>query len=142
MGYARTRLRPDVLVDIATLTGAATQSLGRGYGALYTTSERLGSALQRAGEASGERLWPMPLVEDYRPLLDSEVADLCQIATRPAVGAGSVMAALFLREFAGGLPWAHLDIAGPGRSDRDKGEVKRGGTGFGARLLLRWLQTL
>jgi leucyl aminopeptidase len=142
MGYARARLRPDVLVDIATLTGAATQSLGRGHGALYTTSDRLGSALQRAGEASGERLWPMPLVEDYRPFLDSEVADLCQITTRPAVGAGSVMAALFLREFAGGLPWAHLDIAGPGRSDRDKGEVNRGGTGFGARLLLRWLQTL
>ncbi len=52
------------------------------------------------------------------------------------------MAALFLREFAGEVPWAHLDIAGPGRADRDRGEVNRGGTGFGARLLLRWLQTL
>ncbi len=52
------------------------------------------------------------------------------------------MAALFLREFAGDVPWAHLDIAGPGRSDRDRAEVNRGGTGFGARLLLRWLQTL
>jgi leucyl aminopeptidase len=142
MGYARTRLRPDLMVDIATLTGAATQALGRGHGALYATSDRLATALQRAGEAAGERLWPMPLVEDYRQFLDSEVADLCQITTRPPVGAGSIMAALFLREFAGDVPWAHLDIAGPGRSDRDRAEVNRGGTGFGARLLLRWLATL
>jgi leucyl aminopeptidase len=142
LGFARTRLHPDALVDIATLTGAATQSLGRTHAALYATSDRLAAGLQRAGEAAGERLWRMPLVEDYRELIDSDVADICQIATRPQVGAGSVMAALFLREFAGDLPWAHLDIAGPGRSDRDKGEVNRGGTGFGARALLRWLATI
>jgi leucyl aminopeptidase len=142
LGYARRQLHPDLLVDVATLTGAATQSLGRTHAALFSTSERLAAGLQRAGDASGERLWRMPLVEDYRELIDSDVADLCQITTRPPVGAGSVMAALFLREFAGDVPWAHLDIAGPGRSDRDKGEVNRGGTGFGARVLLRWLSTL
>lgn len=142
MGYARAHLRPDVMVDIATLTGAATQGLGRGYAALYATDDRLSRALVRAGESAGERLWPMPLVEDYRSLIDSDVADICQISTDRSVGAGSIMAALFLREFAGDVPWAHLDIAGPGRSDRDRGEVNRGGTGFGARLLLRWLQTL
>jgi leucyl aminopeptidase len=142
MGYARLRLRPDVIVDIATLTGAAIQGLGRTHAAMYTTSDRLGAALGRAGEASGERVWPMPLVEDYRQYVDSDIADLCQISTRPPMGAGSVMAALFLREFAGDVPWAHLDIAGVGRSDRDRGEVNRGGTGFGARLLLRWLATL
>jgi leucyl aminopeptidase len=142
MGYARTRLRPDVMVDVATLTGAASLALGRTHAALYATDERLSAALVRAGEAAGERLWPMPLVEDYRELIDSDVADLCQISTDRAVGAGSVMAALFLREFAGDVPWAHLDIAGPGRSERDRAEVNRGGTGFGARLLLRWLQTL
>ena len=142
MGYARAQLRPDVMVDIATLTGAATQALGRGHGALYATDDRLSRALVRAGEGAGERLWPMPLVEDYRQLIDSDVADICQISTERSVGAGSIMAALFLREFAGDVPWAHLDIAGPGRSERDRGEVNRGGTGFGARLLLRWLQTL
>ncbi len=142
MGYARTRLRPDLMVDIATLTGAASQALGRTHAALYATDERLSRGLVRAGEAAGERLWPMPLVPDYRGLIDSEVADLCQISTLPAARAGSVMAALFLREFAGDVPWAHLDIAGPGRSERDRGEINRGGTGFGARLLLRWLQTL
>ncbi len=141
MGYARTRLRPDVMVDVATLTGAATQALGRTHAALYATDDRLSAALVRAGEAAGERLWPMPLVEDYRALIDSDVADICQISTDRAAGAGSVMAALFLREFAGDVPWAHLDIAGPARSDRDRAEVNRGGTGFGARLLLRWLQT-
>jgi leucyl aminopeptidase len=109
---------------------------------MYTTSERLGRALDRAGDASGERVWPMPLVEDYRQFVDSDVADLCQISTRTPMGAGSVMAALFLREFAGHVPWAHLDIAGAGRAERDRGEVNRGGTGFGARLLLRWLATL
>jgi leucyl aminopeptidase len=142
MGYARTRLRPDVMVDIATLTGAATQALGRTHAAVYATDDRLSAALVRAGEASGERLWSMPLVEDYRELIDSDVADICQISTNRELGAGSVMAALFLREFAGDVPWAHLDIAGPGRSERDRAEVNRGGTGFGARLLLRWLQTL
>ena len=141
MGYARLRLRPDLMVDIATLTGAATQALGRSHGALYATDDRLAAGLERAGAAAGERLWRMPLVEDYRGLIDSELADLCQITTRLAAGAGSIMAALFLREFAGEVPWAHLDIAGPGRSDRDRGEVNRGGTGFGAGLLLRWLQT-
>jgi leucyl aminopeptidase len=142
MGYARTRLRPDVLVDIATLTGAATQSLGRTHAALYATDDRLGAALVRAGDAAGERLWRMPLVEDYRPMIDSDVADICQISTRLTIGAGSVMAALFLREFAGDVPWAHLDIPGPARSERDRGEINRGGTAFSTRLLLRWLQTL
>jgi leucyl aminopeptidase len=142
MGYARTRLRPDVLVDVATLTGAATAALGRTHAAVYATDDRLSRALVRAGESTGERLWPMPLVEDYRPLIDSEIADLCQISTRLPVGAGSIMAALFLREFAGDVPWAHLDIPGPARSDRDRAEINRGGTGFGTRLLLRWLQTL
>ena len=74
--------------------------------------------------------------------IDSDVADLCHIATTKAVGAGSVVAALFLREFTGGRRWAHLDIAGPGRSERDQGLLNRGGTGFGARLLLSWLHTL
>jgi leucyl aminopeptidase len=142
MGYARAHLRPDVMVDIATLTAAAGQGLGRGHGALYSTDDRLAQALVRAGESTGERLWPMPLVDEYREWLDSDVADICQISTRRSNSAGSVIAALFLREFAGDVPWAHLDIAGPGRSERDRGEVNRGGTGFGARLLLRWLQTL
>jgi leucyl aminopeptidase len=142
LAYADAVLDPDLVVDIATLTGAATQTLGRGMGALFSGDERLATALLDAGERSGERLWRMPLVEDYRQALDSDHADLCHIATVPGVGAGAVLAALFLREFAGGRRWAHLDVAGPARSERDAGLVSKGGTGFGARLLLRWLQTL
>ncbi len=142
LAYADARLDPDVVVDVATLTGAATRGLGRGHAALFTGDDRLAEAFVTAGESSGERVWRLPLVEDYRPLIDSDVADLCHIATTPKVGAGSVVAALFLREFTGGRRWVHLDIAGPARSERDNGLVNRGGTGFGVRLLLSWLHTL
>ncbi len=84
----------------------------------------------------------MPLVEEYRASLDSEVADLRHVPSAPAPGAGSVTAALFLREFTGGRRWAHLDIAGVGRSEREAHEVPAGATGWGARVLLRLLQDL
>ena len=140
LAYADARLEPDLLVDLATLTGAASLGLGRRHGALYSTDEELAAGLLAAGESSGERLWRMPLVEDYRAALDSDVADLRNTSGDPHVSGGSITAALFLREFTGGRPWAHLDIAGPARADRDEHEVTRGGTGFGARLLVRWLE--
>jgi leucyl aminopeptidase len=142
LAYADARLDPDLLVDVATLTGAASLGLGRRHAALYSTDEGLAAGLLAAGESSGERLWRMPLVEDYRPAMDSDVADLRNTSGDPHVSGGSITAALFLREFTGGRPWAHLDIAGPARADRDEHEVTRGGTGFGARLLVRWLEGL
>ncbi|WP_460459255.1 leucyl aminopeptidase family protein, partial [Angustibacter peucedani] len=142
LAYADADLDPDVLVDIATLTGAATRGLGKLHAAMYTSDDRLAAALEGAAEASGELVWRMPLAEDYRSAIASDVADVCQIASVKGVGAGSIVAALFLREFVGTRRWVHLDIAGPGRSDRDAGLLQRGGTGFGARLLLRWLETL
>ncbi|WP_270887516.1 leucyl aminopeptidase family protein [Pedococcus sp. 5OH_020] len=141
LAYADARLGPDVLVDIATLTGAARVALGRSMAPLYANDDALASALLRAAEATGEPLWRFPLVEDYRPALDSSVADVNHIAGS-AVGAGSITAALFLREFVGGRRWAHLDIAGVGRSDVDRGLLTKGGTGFGARLLLSWLEEM
>jgi leucyl aminopeptidase len=85
----------------------------------------------------------MPLVEDYREALDSDIADLRNIGDpRLHYSAGSIVAALFLREFVGGVRWAHLDIAGPGRSDKDEGELTKGATGYGVRMLLRWLEQL
>jgi leucyl aminopeptidase len=140
LAYADATLDPDVLVDIATLTGAATMGLGRGHAALYTADDALAGALAQAGEAGVERVWRMPLADDYRSAIDSDIADVCQIASVPGVGGGSVVAALFLREFVGDRRWVHLDIAGPGRGERDTGITNRGGTGFGARLLLRWLE--
>ncbi|HYJ75230.1 MAG TPA: leucyl aminopeptidase, partial [Kineosporiaceae bacterium] len=133
---------PAVLVDVATLTGAASLGLGRRHAALYSTDDALAAQLTEAAATSGERAWRMPLVEDYRTAVDSDVADLRQAVTEPGHGAGSITAALFLREFAAGRPWAHLDIAGPARSDKDEHEVPKGATGYGARLLLRWLESL
>jgi leucyl aminopeptidase len=142
LAYADAELDPDLLVDVATLTGAAASGLGRRHGALFTADEELATGLLAAGERSGERLWRMPLVEDYRRALDSQIADLANVSRDPSVSGGAITAALFLREFVGDRRWAHLDIAGPARSDKDEREVCRGGTGFGARLLLRWLEEL
>lgn len=138
LSYACARLAPDTVVDLATLTGAATVALGRTHGALYATDDVLAGELVGAGSASGDRLWQMPLVDDYRDALDSDVADVAHIARRD-YGAGSVVAALFLREFVDCARWAHLDIAGPARATSAGHEITKGGTGFGVRALLRWL---
>ncbi|MFW5472251.1 leucyl aminopeptidase family protein [Knoellia sp. CPCC 206450] len=140
LAYADAELDPDVIVDIATLTGAARVALARTMAPVYATDEDLSSQLREAGETAGETLWPFPLVAAYRRALESDVADINHIG--PSVGGGSITAALFLREFVGERRWAHLDIAGPGRSDVDSGVHGKGGTGFGTRLLLRWLEGL
>jgi leucyl aminopeptidase len=140
LAYADAELDPDVIVDLATLTGAATMALTRRIGALFSTDDRLAAALETASEAAGDRLWRMPLVEDYRAVLDSPVADLAHVPRDRKVSGGAITAALFLREFVGGRPWAHLDMAGPGKIDADEHENTKGGTGYGVRLLLRWLE--
>jgi leucyl aminopeptidase len=142
LSYATATLDPDVIVDVATLTGAATLGLGRRHAALFATDDRLAAGLTAAGAGSAEQVWRMPLVEDYRAVLDSPIADIRHVPGNSSTGGGSITAALFLREFVGGNRWAHLDIAGPARSDRDEYEVTRGATGYGARLLLRWLEAL
>ena len=138
LAYADAELDPDWLVDVATLTGAARIALGRVAAPVFATDDALRDALVAAGTSTGETLWPMPLSDTYRQALDSDVADLNHIAT--GVGAGAVIAALFLREFVGTRRWAHLDIAGTGRSDVDAGISAKGATGYGTRLLLRWLE--
>ena len=103
---------------------------------------RAGAALVAAGDASGELAWHMPLVEEYEEAVHSDVADLRHVPVDKHIGGGSITAALFLRHFVGARTWAHLDIAGPARSTSDKHEVTEGATGFGARLLLRYLDDL
>ncbi|MEV0399981.1 leucyl aminopeptidase [Actinoallomurus sp. NPDC050550] len=138
LAYADAELDPDALVDIATLTGAAKIALGTRHGALYATEDALAAALLGAGEESGEPLWRMPLTDEYREAIDSDVADLANVG-RGGFRAGSIVAALFLRAFTGRRAWAHLDVAGPARAGSDDAEVTRGATGYGVRLLLRWL---
>jgi leucyl aminopeptidase len=135
LAYADQHLDADVVVDIATLTGAAKVALGTSIGAVFANDETLASALLDAGALAGEPLWRLPLSDQYEPALTSAIAD----ATNNAGGPGAVTAALFLQHFAGSVPWAHLDIASVGDSPRDEYEYTAGATGFGARLLLRWL---
>ena len=149
LGYALEKLQPDYLIDIATLTGAATLGLSRHYAAMYTRDNSLAKKFTRAGESSGDRVWHMPLVDEYVQSLRSNIADFKNIAEKPSVGGGSITAALFLEKFinnprrkATRVKWVHFDIAGVGRSESDSGENPKGGTGFGVRLLTEWLQTL
>jgi leucyl aminopeptidase len=142
LAYADAELKPDYLIDIATLTGAATLGLGRQYAAMYTRDVSLAQSLYDAGQSSGDRVWHMPLIDDYKTALASEIADFNHTAEKPDFNGGSITAALFLEHFAGNRKWVHLDIAGPARSENDSGENPKGGTGFGVRLLVEWLTSL
>ena len=142
LAFADANLDPDYLVDIATLTGAARLGLGRQYAAMYTRDNALAAALSKAGDATGDRVWHMPLVDDYSIALESNIADFNHTADKFKFQGGSVTAALFLENFVGKRKWVHLDIAGPARSEVDAGENVKGGTGYGVRLLTQWLATL
>ena len=142
LAYADLKLAPDYLIDIATLTGSATLGLSRHIAAMYTRDEKLANQFVKIGEECGDRIWQMPLVDDYKVALKSNVADLNHTADTIDFGGGSITAALFLEEFVGKRKWAHLDIAGPARSENDFGEHPKGGTGFGVRLLLEWIMSL
>ena len=136
LAYAAAELKPDALVDVATLTGAAKVALGLKTGALFANDELLASRLLDCGDAAGERLWRLPLAEAYEERLSSKIAD----SDNAAGGPGAITAALFLQHFAGGLPWAHLDVAPVGDTAANDGVWTTGPSGFGARLLLHWLE--
>lgn len=131
-------LQPDAIIDVATLTGAAVIALGSGVAAILGSDEPLVEAVRAAGERAGERLWPMPLPEDYAEHIESEIADMKNIG-RPRE-AGVIAAAMLLARFVGDVPWAHLDIAGPSRSSESSGYTTKGATAFGLRSLLDFLQ--
>jgi len=134
-------LNPDVVIDLATLTGANSVALGKRTAALYSQDDDLAGSLAAAGEAAGEQMWRLPLPDDYVGLLDSEIADR---HSSPAQGAGSIVAALFLREFLGDRThrWAHLDMSAPSWADQDDSELTKGATGWGVRTLVRALDGL
>ena len=142
LAYADLKLSPDYLVDVATLTGAATLGLSRHFAALYTRDDVMAKKFNEIGEYTGDRIWQMPLVDDYAIALESEIADLNHTADKYDFEAGSVTAALFLERFVGKRRWFHLDIAGPARSEADSGENPKGGTGYGVRLLTEWMAQL
>jgi leucyl aminopeptidase len=136
LAYAVKELKPDVVVDIATLTGAIKVSLGSMlYGGIFATDDALADNLADAGRVSGEELWRMPLPAEYEELIATPIAD----SVNSSKGPGSITAALFLKAFAGDVPWAHLDLSSIAESPADRFEYSIGATGAGARLLTTWL---
>src|SRR5690606_10794436 len=142
LAYAARRIKPDLLVDIATLTGAANVALGKRTAALFSQDEDLVEALVAAGAEVGEPMWPLPRADAYQPHLASDIADLNNAP--PGGEAGAIKAALFLREFTGELRdrWVHIDMSAPAWADSPDGLLVRGATGWGVRALLRWLETV
>ncbi|WP_350281562.1 leucyl aminopeptidase family protein [Kribbella sp. HUAS MG21] len=136
LAYAVQELKPDVLVDVATLTGAIKVSLGAMlYGGMFATDDALADNLADAGRVSGEEVWRMPLPAEYEELISTPIAD----SVNSSKGPGSITAALFLKAFTGDIPWAHLDLSSIAESPADRFEYSVGATGAGARLLTTWL---
>jgi leucyl aminopeptidase len=129
---------PDAIVDLATLTGACMVALGTGIAGLMGNHDGFVDQVRAAADTAGEPVWPLPLPRELRPQLDSDVADMKNVAA--ARWGGALIAGLFLERFVPeGIPWAHLDIAGPADATEDASETRKGGTGFGVRSLLRLL---
>jgi leucyl aminopeptidase len=134
--YAAQKVDADEIVDMATLTGACVVALGPLCSGLFANDQGLAGRLLAAAEAAGERMWQLPLVDEYREHLKSDVADLNNVGPR---GGGAITAGLFLKEFAGDRPWAHLDIAGPAFLEKDSPLAPKGGTGYAVRTILTYL---
>jgi leucyl aminopeptidase len=133
--------KPDVILDVATLTGAQVIALGSRVFAIMANDDDLRAAVTAAADRAGELAWPMPLPVELRASLDSEVADIANIGERAG---GMLVAGLFLKEFVGdGIAWAHLDIAGPSFNDGEPwGYTPKGGTGVGVRTLVAYLEDI
>jgi leucyl aminopeptidase len=136
--WAQEEYDPARMVDLATLTGAMIISLGNEYGGMFANDDTLAAQLDTAGKASGDKLWRMPLGTNYDKLIDSPIADMKNIGPREA---GSITAAQFLQRFVrNGTPWAHLDIAGMVWSNKPGHSWEKGATGYGVRLLDRFVR--
>ena len=135
LAYAM-RYKPAALIDIATLTGACVVALGQFAIGMFGTDQALKEQVRKSGQKAGERVWEMPLWEEYFEQLKSDVADMRNIGGR---GGGMITAALFLSKFVGNCPWVHLDIASTDWSERERAYIPKGPTAIGTRLLLQYL---
>jgi leucyl aminopeptidase len=135
LAYA-SRYKPAAVIDLATLTGACVVALGHQAAGLMTNDAGLAAKVAAAAEASGERVWELPLFDEYREQIKSDIADIKNTGGRPG---GAITAAMFLKQFVD-YPWVHLDIAGMAWNDREQPYVPKGATGFGVRLLTQFLR--
>lgn len=129
--------KPELLLDLATLTGACMVALGEEVAGAFGTDETMVKKVEKAALGIGEKIWPLPLVKEYKELLKSPVADLKNVSKSKYGGA--ITAALFLQEFVGETPWVHLDISGPAFAEKETPLVPQGGSGFGVRTILEFL---
>ena len=133
------RYKPKAVLDMATLTGACVVALGNHATGLLGTDEKLIDAVKKAGELTGERVWQLPLWEEYDEMIKSDIADVKNIGGR---GAGTITAAGLLKKFASEYPWAHLDIAGTAWTEKPKPYVPKGAVGVGVRMIVQYLRSL
>jgi len=133
--YAKEHFKPQVMIDLATLTGAIVVALGHEQAGLFTPDDELATRIQDAGAAVGERVWRMPLGDDYAKHIKSDIADIKNVGRERQ--AGATAGAVFLQRFVGDVPWAHIDIAGTAWSKEDRPLAPKGATGYGIRLLDR-----
>lgn len=139
LSYIIKNFQPDVLIDLATLTGSCVATLGYHAAGMFTNNEKLAESLYQSGQQTGEKLWRLPLWDDYKDELKSDVADVKNFHGKPF--AGAIVAAKFLEVFVDKHPsWAHLDIAGTAFGDSEFGTMKSS-TAYGVRLLIEWLRT-
>ncbi|MDD2785485.1 MAG: leucyl aminopeptidase [Patescibacteria group bacterium] len=140
IAYSALKIKPDAIIDLATLTGAVIIALGSDVTALLSSNKELKSALINAANSAHESMWELPLYQPYKDLIKSKIADVKNVGGRPG---GVITAALFLEKFTHNIPWAHLDIAGPSYCEKEtRPEWVIGGTGWGVRLLLNYLKNL
>jgi leucyl aminopeptidase len=132
--YAQDHFKPKFMIDLATLTGAILVALAQEYAGLFSNKDELAARLTAVGQATGEKVWRMPLGPEYDKLIDSKFADMKNVGGRHG---GSITAAQFLQRFVNNVPWAHLDIAGTGMNAPQTEVNKSWGSGWGVRLLDR-----
>jgi leucyl aminopeptidase len=136
--WVQKEFQPAAVIDLATLTGAMIVSLGHEHGGLFSNNDRLAENLLAAGRASGDKMWRFPLSPEYDKLIDSPIADIKNVGPRYA---GSITAAQFIQRFVeNGTPWAHCDIAGMVWADKAGATWDKGATGFGVRLIDRYVR--
>jgi leucyl aminopeptidase len=140
LAYAVKEIQPDEMLDMATLTGAVVIALGQGVSGVFASHDGLGSRVLAAASAAGERMWRMPLHDEYKEGFKSDVADLNNVSSQR--GGGAIVASLFMREFTAGIPWVHLDIAGTAFAEREHALGPKGATGVAVRTVLAYLTAL
>ncbi len=135
------KMKPNIIIDFATLTGAAIVALGHEFAALLGNNEKLIEKLKHASELSDERVWQLPLVEEHQKAMESKIADVKNISSLTALGPGTIYAAAFLKNFVEKTPWAHLDIAGTAWLPSDNELFVKGATGYGVSLIIEFLES-